>query len=652
MGFAHVTNSKKLQVIYTVVLSVLAVTLSLFGYYNYKKQYDISIDTYLELESKIIKETASVSKLWFQKRIEEGASVEEIEQEILINFIEPISILQSGDAWIYNKDYVVFDKSSDFPDDYRGKSMRQIFEIQRKYGAEHYDEITYGVENGTEGRGWYIWLPEKGREWVAWTSFRFHDETWTLGLSTPENEILEYSQIKPFIIKQIISLFLVIIFLIVVAMVILNLQKRQEKLIKEINDTNAALKGIDKMKNEFITNISHDFRSPLSIIFNLAELNLTGKSELPGKIEEDFKIIYNTALKFLSKINTLIDLTKIETHGLQLKVSRVNLRDFLSASVKYYSSILKHSNIKVSLEVESESSGFCCTDIEKLDDILNNLMSNAIKFITHDHGKITVYLKETDDSVEIRVEDNGLGIKDEDIEIIFKRFEQSGNASFIPYKGSGVGLAYCRQLVELLGGSIKAVSRGEGCGAVFTVTLDKKRFGSEDVNVANDDTYFVPRCINLELNQANQQELAVSVTDENGENEYNPYKGVILIVEDESAMRNIVTRTLEAEGYRNFIAAKDGREALELMNKYRPDLIVSDFQMPQMSGDEFYNIVRREAGLSEVPFIFISAVADEQIAAAQRVRNGVAFLLKPIKSAELIAVVNTAMKNYMERMKG
>jgi PAS domain S-box-containing protein len=120
----------------------------------------------------------------------EQPAISEIEQEVLKRFVEPILILDNGDAWIYAPDHVVFDLSSDFPDIYRGKSMAEIFAIQAEKGASHYEEMTEAVMAAREGVGWYIWLPEKGKEIAAWTPVRVAGRTWTIGLSTPLPEIL------------------------------------------------------------------------------------------------------------------------------------------------------------------------------------------------------------------------------------------------------------------------------------------------------------------------------------------------------------------------------------------------------------------------------------------------------------------------------
>jgi hypothetical protein len=135
-------------------------------------QERLVINSYLDLESAIIERTVASSELWFRSRMNE-ASVREIEDEVFRYFVNPIRILRSGDAWIYNRDYVIYDLSSDFPMEYRGKRIDEIFSIQAKLGASHYDAVVRGVLEAGEGRDWYLWLPSKGREWASGSPSRW-----------------------------------------------------------------------------------------------------------------------------------------------------------------------------------------------------------------------------------------------------------------------------------------------------------------------------------------------------------------------------------------------------------------------------------------------------------------------------------------------
>ena len=153
----------------------------------------IAIAGYQETELEIVRAMARSVDYYVRHQVKEHNrhNVTEFEQEIFAQFIAPVRLLEHGDAWIYAPDHVVFDLSSDFPDEYRGKSMAQIFEIQKVHGASHYEDMVDAVMNAREGVGWYVWLPEKGAEIAAWTPVRVGDYVWTIGLSTPLPEILE-----------------------------------------------------------------------------------------------------------------------------------------------------------------------------------------------------------------------------------------------------------------------------------------------------------------------------------------------------------------------------------------------------------------------------------------------------------------------------
>jgi len=158
----------------------------------------VAITTFQKTQLEIVRAVARNVSSYVTHAIEARGQddITEIEQEVFKRFVAPVLLLQHGDAWIYAPDHVVFDLSSDFPDEYMGKSMAEIFAIQVKKGASHYEEMAEAVIAAREGTGWYIWLPEKGKEIAAWTPVRVAGQTWTIGLSTPLPEILETTGIS------------------------------------------------------------------------------------------------------------------------------------------------------------------------------------------------------------------------------------------------------------------------------------------------------------------------------------------------------------------------------------------------------------------------------------------------------------------------
>ena len=637
----------RLRRILTAASITLFILLGFNAYYNCIKQYNTIIDTYLDMEATIIKEATRVVKLWFHERItNDKLSIYETEQEILSELIDPIKLLKNGDAWIYNRDYVIFDKSSDFPEKYMGKSMREIFEIQKELGAYHYEEMTNGVENATEGKGWYVWLPEKGKEMVAWTSFEFNNHTWTIGLSTPEKEILDYADFYFIVTRQITYSLALIALIISISVIIIKTQSRQEKLIDHVSNLNKVLTNLDNSKNNFIANISHDFRNPLTIIFNLAELNLGKEEKTKEEMEEDFYAIYKTSSKFLSKINTLLELSKLDTSQLKLSISRINLNNFISRIISYNKSILKYSEVSISTVFPQDIYNDFYTDTEKLEIIISHLISNAICFSCTEKKQVEVELKEEKLSAQILIKNYSSLIEKEYFDIISERHKKNSSEQQLP-----VSYSYITQLAELIGANIKAENSDKTKGSVFTVTIDKNKFSSSDINSEEENGQHKPNQIILDLDTPNQIGSNILITESNRQNEFDPFKGVILIVEDEPVIREIIIRYLKEEGYKNFITASDGDTAIRLVNQYQPDLVITEYYMPNITGEIFFEKVCLSTNPTFLPFIFISSIANEKIILNQKSRGAVDFLLKPIKKEELISSVNNNIKKSMDVMR-
>jgi signal transduction histidine kinase/CheY-like chemotaxis protein len=200
------------------MLPIFLVFLNLWAWFlvfQHKGQIEeVAVTTFQHTQLEVVKAVARSATSYVEDEIERRGreAVPEIEQEVLKKFVEPVLLLKHGDAWIYAPDHVVFDLSSDFPDEYRGKSMKETFAVQVKKGASHYEEMTEAVMSAREGVGWYIWLPEKGKEIAAWTPVNVAGQKWTIGLSTPLPEILEATgaeqQVRTsFVLMGIVSAF-------------------------------------------------------------------------------------------------------------------------------------------------------------------------------------------------------------------------------------------------------------------------------------------------------------------------------------------------------------------------------------------------------------------------------------------------------------
>ena len=428
---------------------------------------------------------------------------------------------------------------------------------------------------------------------------------------------------------------------------------RINKAVIELEDANKRLKNIDQIKNDFILNITHDFRSPLTVINSLAELALINGDKLNGEIRESFDVIYSSGVQLKKYIDQLLELSRIDVKGVKLNRSKVCLNAFLENLISFYKSSLAGTNIKIESDICAEELAVF-TDIEKLEEIIHNVFSNAVKFVDNETGIIKLNLIDLKESVLISIADNGTGIRNEYLEAIFKRFESMETRQSFKLKSTGIGLAYSLQLTEALGGKIWAESEGEGKGSEFFIKLPKGKVpegyeeaACEDNPEITGDEY--QQIIKYDIMRKDPSDIGQTnkiIKELNKDREYDIKKALILIVEDDLTIRNIIREYLAVDGFANFLLAADGIEALELYDEYGPDIIVSDYHMPNMMGDELHDRILSKPGAEGVPFIFLSAIVDKRIALKRKELGAVDYLKKPIDSVEFLISVNQQLKRY------
>jgi PAS domain S-box-containing protein len=192
--YQNLRKSGKLQYILVILVFIVLIASALFFIINVNRVVtETAISSYQTNELEIVRETArAIQEYTYVQTVVLGRTdISNVEQEVYTKFVDPIRLLKNGDAWIYAPDHIVFDQSADLPKEYWGKSMAEIFALQKQNGASHYEEMTADVTNAREGIGYYVWLPEKGPEIAAWTPVKVSNYTWTIGLSTPLSEILD-----------------------------------------------------------------------------------------------------------------------------------------------------------------------------------------------------------------------------------------------------------------------------------------------------------------------------------------------------------------------------------------------------------------------------------------------------------------------------
>ncbi|HNX57663.1 MAG TPA: diguanylate cyclase, partial [Spirochaetota bacterium] len=435
-----------------------------------------------------------------------------------------------------------------------------------------------------------------------------------------------------------------------------NLKTIEEK-TAELEESNAKLSNLDALKNDFIANITHDFRSPLMVILNSADIGL--RYDKPGDHESVMKR-YNTivtaSLKLKESIDRLLELAKMDARGLKLRITRIRLVEYFESLINYYRSAASSSSIRIDFSLPDYEINDFYADADKLDEVLHNIISNAFKFIDPVEGCISVSLIDRESTVLIIVRDNGVGIPCDKLTSIFGRFEQLDNGN--AHKGTGIGLAFAKQLTEYMNGKIWAESDGTGKGASFFIEFPRGMNPSQDVIAAEAGASSavthgkrvcfedVIRAQIEEKREANRLEVCIERL--NGDHEFEIRAGLVMIIDDNHYIREILKEYLVRNGFLNIVLAANGRIGIEAVYRYRPDVIISDFNMPEMSGDEMHDALSSNPDFRHIPVIFLSAVSSRQKMIERKRKGAFAYLGKPVDETELIVTVEAGLRKHME----
>ncbi|MFT3702525.1 MAG: two-component regulator propeller domain-containing protein [Agriterribacter sp.] len=354
---------------------------------------------------------------------------------------------------------------------------------------------------------------------------------------------------------------------------------------------------LDMMKLKFFTNVSHEFRTPISLILAPAERMMKQESDSAQK--KQYQLIYRNAKRLLGLVNQLLDFRKLEMQELRLYPSVGNIVSFVQELTLSFTDLAEKKNIQFSF-ASSHTDIEMSFDADKIERIMFNLLSNAFKF-TREAGSINVTIRLVNESadvktVEIKVRDNGIGIPPESKDKIFDRFFQHDAPDSMLKQGSGIGLAISKEFARLHGGDI-TVESVPGAGTGFTVALPVNNFSTAlaQQNHLEKETL---------MHQANQQL-------ENEEEPAAKRKASILIVDDNDDIRFYIKDNLRP----NYLVyqAINGVEGWEKAQEFQPDLVISDIMMPGMNGMELCSKIKNDPRTSHIPVILLTArTAEEQ----------------------------------------
>ncbi|HPE76336.1 MAG TPA: two-component regulator propeller domain-containing protein [Draconibacterium sp.] len=398
-----------------------------------------------------------------------------------------------------------------------------------------------------------------------------------------------------------------------------------------------SLRHIAQMKSQFFANISHEFRTPLTLI--LGQVDSVMSSGINNSEKSKLQVANRNARRLLKLINQLLDLSKLETGKMELNSLQYNMVGFLKSLLFSFESMA--SSKKITLSFKSVSDHIAVVfDMDKMEKVFYNLIFNAIKY-TSENGEIEVEIKTVDTIyIEISVSDNGSGIPEKYIPHIFNRFFQVESSSTRNYEGTGIGLALVKELVELHNGMVK-VESSEGEGSTFTVKLPIGEISKVEqpaiIKISEPDNY--SEILEAEIAVENEGYTVVK------EMQNNDNREIVLVVEDNNDVRAFICDQLGNEYH--IKQAENGENGLQIALETVPDLIITDLMMPKMNGLQLCKAIRNDERTSHIPVIMLTAKVgfDNKI---EGLETGVDdYITKPFSSKELMVRV----KNLINQRK-
>ena len=418
-----------------------------------------------------------------------------------------------------------------------------------------------------------------------------------------------------------------------------------------------ALADLDRAKTAFVSNVSHEFRTPLTLMLGPVEDALAAPNEqlLPLQ-REQMEVVYRNGLRLQRLVNSLLDFSRIEAGRVRATYEPTALADLTTDLASNFRAACEKAGLKLRIDCPSLSEPVL-VDRPMWEKIVLNLLSNAFKFTFE--GEITVSMRLAGSATELRVQDTGTGIAAGEIPLLFERFHRIDNARGRTHEGSGIGLALVQELVKLHGGSISVESE-VGVGTTFTVSiplgsqhLPHDQLGSSDAAALSTlkASPFVEEALRW-LPDADPSPAASTALPQLQEPAAGPAspliqkadddRPLVLVADDNADMRKYIVRLL-AQRYRTE-AVPDGESALAAARARVPDLILTDVMMPRLDGFGLLQALRADPLTSGVPVIMLSARAGEESRIDGMQEGAVDYLVKPFSARELLARVTAHLQ--------
>ncbi|MBD1847682.1 response regulator [Cyanobacteria bacterium FACHB-63] len=422
-----------------------------------------------------------------------------------------------------------------------------------------------------------------------------------------------------------------------------------------------ALAELDHAKTVFFSNVSHEFRTPLTLMLGPLKDALSDPNEpLSANQQARIEMVQRNGLRLLKLVNTLLDFSRIEAGRVQASYEPIDLAAFTTELASVFRSAIERAKLKLLVHCPPLPEAVC-VDREMWEKIVFNLLSNAFKFTFA--GEISVCLQWADDWVNLVVRDTGIGIPAAELPHLFERFHRVEGAKGRSIEGSGIGLSLVQELVKLHQGTIDVTSV-EGAGTCFTISiptgtahLPQARIGATRAwastalsanSYLEEALQWLPEGAEFTLRES--QGATVLSSDLTSESfiqtstfgPRNTQTARILLVDDNSDMRNYVKRLLNQQY--EVEAVSDGAAALAAIHQQVPDLVLTDVMMPRLDGFGLLQALRSEPQTREVPMIMLSARAGEEARIEGLTAGADDYLTKPFSARELLARVEATLK--------
>ena len=420
-----------------------------------------------------------------------------------------------------------------------------------------------------------------------------------------------------------------------------------------------ALAELDQAKTAFFSNVSHEFRTPLTLMLSpLEELSNTLDDRLQSDEREQLQLVQRNGLRLQKLVNTLLDFSRIEAGRVQASYEPTDLATYTAELASVFRSLIERAGMSLVIDCAALPEPVYI-DREMWEKIVLNLISNAFKFTFV--GGITVRLQPVGDSVELSVTDTGVGIPEAELPRLFERFHRVTETQSRTYEGSGIGLALVQELVKLHGGTLRVTSQLEQ-GTTFTIalpfgtthlpgdrinstrTLASTAMGAmpyveEALRWLPEDDFRLP-ILDFRLEDSAEPSPAANQPDQS---KIQNLKSKILLVDDNTDMRDYVRRLLTHQGYQ-VETATDGMAALAMVQQQVPDLVLTDVMMPQLNGFGLLRELRSDPMTQDVPIVLLSARAGEEARIEGLAAGADDYLTKPFSARELLARVEATLK--------